>query len=376
MLFRSTLIKSLKITWVKRVLKSKGSWQDLFNSTVSDDELIWELDTESLIAFASKVTNKFWKEVLLSWLSYREKEAKENHMYYPIWNADFCQIEGIVKRKKEFQEKGLNYVRDLFQEGGSILGYQEFIDKYKININFVDFYSLVHSLKHEWKKGKAGESSKEVKDCVEKTLKAKKVCKYVYSLMVQKLDCLSTNKIKWSNIGINMSEDEWKKCYKIPKIASMEYKIQSFQYQILKRSLVTNKFLYLCKIKDSSNCYFCKNEVETIKHLLYDCQVVKRFWNDLCNIMPEELKFRNYCNRKSVLVGETHYRHNALINQIIILAKRYIYVSKCLDKHINRSNFMHYLKGQYNVEIGIANKEQKKHLSEKWNIMKTYFDSI
>ena len=41
--------------------------------------------------------------------------------------------------------------KELFDEEGNMLGYEEFVATYNTRVNFVDFYSVTHSLKHKWK---------------------------------------------------------------------------------------------------------------------------------------------------------------------------------------------------------------------------------
>ena len=53
---------------------------------------------------------------------------------------------------------------------------------------------------------------------------------------------------------------------------------RSLQYQILQRSLVTNKFLKVSGINSNDNCTFCNSEVETLEHLFWRCQKVQNFW--------------------------------------------------------------------------------------------------
>ena len=53
---------------------------------------------------------------------------------------------------------------------------------------------------------------------------------------------------------------------------------RSLQYQILRGSLVTNKFLKISGINSNDNCTFCNNEVETLEHLFWKCQKVQKFW--------------------------------------------------------------------------------------------------
>ena len=49
-------------------------------------------------------------------------------------------------------ERGLKYVNDLLEDSGNFLGYGACTKKFGIGINFVDFYSLNHSLPRPWRK--------------------------------------------------------------------------------------------------------------------------------------------------------------------------------------------------------------------------------
>lgn len=375
----NTLIHALKISWIKRLLQGKGGWQDLFANTITEDcEQIWELDIASLEEFGNNITNTFWKEVFISWKAYREEKKynKTDCMYYPIWNASFCKVKGILKLKKNLQRNGLNYVKDLMDENGSVLGFVDFKNKFGVDVNFVDFYSLMHSIKHEWKGIKASDINEvsEVEKSVDKLRKTAKVCKYVYSDMLQNVKYVNTSQEKWSKSGISISEDEWESIYKIPTSVTVQSKLQSFQYQILKRCIVTNKFLHLCKIKDNNRCQFCKIHIETIEHLFFDCKIVHSFWIDVSRWLPTELDFRKFVLRKNILLGEIVGKHSALLNHLSMLGKRYIYVSKCLERELNIHGFVRIVTYCYMIEKNVAamkeNVKNFENFENKWKILK------
>ena len=48
--------------------------------------------------------------------------------------------------------KGIAYVNDILSQSGDCLGYYDFIERYQFKINFVDFYSLTHSIPRHWLK--------------------------------------------------------------------------------------------------------------------------------------------------------------------------------------------------------------------------------
>ena len=52
--------KALKLSWIKRLISGEEDWQTLFeHETRLDKKQIWELDSESLLIFGSKVANNF-----------------------------------------------------------------------------------------------------------------------------------------------------------------------------------------------------------------------------------------------------------------------------------------------------------------------------
>ncbi len=297
-----TLIQALKISWIQRLLQGKGGWQDLFAQVITKDyEQIWELDTESLVEFGMKITNKFWKEVFISWKEYRVvKDKIEEFIYFPIWNTSFCKVKGILKQKETLQRKGLNYVKDLMDINGNVLGYSDFKTKFGTKVNFVDFYSLMHCIKYEWKHAEITDIKEEgsVRKNINKIRKTAKVCKHVYLDLVQNVKYTNNSEEKWSNTGILVAENEWEHIYMTPFKVTIQSKLQSFQYQILKRFLVPNKLLYLCKIKYNNNCHFCKAHIETIEHLFFDCKAVHTFWMNVTEWLPVEFEFRRFVSRK------------------------------------------------------------------------------
>ena len=61
----SMLNKALKITWIPKVVKEEGLWQDLFESSkVTNRKNIWMQDLLSLHNMKRQVNNLFWKEVI------------------------------------------------------------------------------------------------------------------------------------------------------------------------------------------------------------------------------------------------------------------------------------------------------------------------
>ena len=102
---------------------------------------------------------------------------------------------------------------------------------------------------------------------------------------------MPTASLKWNLHFPNLN---WKtifsKCYK----TSRDTQLQWFQARLLHRILPTEKYLHMCKIKDSPSCKFCRDSVETITHLFWECEVVKKFWDELLILLHERCQ---HCSR-------------------------------------------------------------------------------
>ena len=77
------------------------------------------------------------------------------------------------------------------------------------------------------------------KGLVIKITKYAKVCKQVYSEMIQNTREKYTCEKKWCSQGVRKADENWKDNYVIPFKVTTENKLCSFQYHVLRRSLVT-----------------------------------------------------------------------------------------------------------------------------------------
>ena len=87
--------------------------------------------------------------------------------------------------------------------------------------------------------------------------------------------------------------------------------------------------LHILNRAHETKCTFCNRETETIRHLLWDCNVTKSFYTDMKIILFE--KWPNFIWINSLewlLFGEIGKSHNNSQRIIILLLIRYIYNRK------------------------------------------------
>ena len=73
---------------------------------------------------------------------------------------------------------------------------------------------------------------------------------------------------------------DWHDIYKLPFNVLIDTKSREFQYRILNRYLTTNSFHYKIGLANSPLCTFCKQESESLEHLLIICSCTKSFWSE------------------------------------------------------------------------------------------------
>ena len=378
-----TFNTALKAAWVKRLYVSTGGWQDLYGNIVmqAKNGSIWELDVKSLSQIAKEVKNVFWKEVIESWVKYVNAsgaEAEIDIVLCPIWNTYFVNNCNLKTLAKKLNKAGCNKFKDIVNvQTKSFYTHQEFVQKYKVRITFLDFANLLYSIPEEWKRVLLQYDFNvnklyECKSCVFKVLKAKRTSHTIYWTLVNKVEVLTVGLNKWKDIcKHDIKEEEWPKYHLSIHNTCMEVKMKSFQYQIVHRSLPTNKYLAMCNLIESEKCYFCEKEIETIEHLFCHCKIIQPLWQGLVAWLRPELMVTKL-EDKNIIFGyigtDASFR---CINMLILITKRYIYVRKCQKMHVSFVDLKCYILMYYHVEKYIASKNEnvQKWFKQKWSFI-------
>ena len=82
-------------------------------------------------------------------------------------------------------------------------------------------------------------------------------------------------------------------------------------------------------IKKSPNCSLCKNEVDSVEHMLIECPISKDLWFEVQDWIVE-LDIPNYnITKEKIIMGELE--KSICINSIILLTKKVLY--NCMKEH-------------------------------------------
>ena len=109
-------------------------------------------------------------------------------------------------------------------------------------------------------------------------------------------------------------------------------KLRSFYYQLSFADIMTNQKLVKMKIKEDMNCPWCNNNVQNILHLFWECNIVNRIWTNLSEWISACIGCNLEIKQELVQLHDIDAgNYTDIINLIILIATRYIYVCKCVE---------------------------------------------
>ena len=110
---------------------------------------------------------------------------------------------------------------------------------------------------------------------------------------------------------MNIKEVNWEFVYILSNDCTLDNILKMFQYKFLHRTILTNTFLYKCRLVETELCAFCGETRETILLKIY-----------------EQLQIRcgglSGLSRRDILLGIENVNY-LYINSILLITKYYIY---------------------------------------------------
>ena len=302
---------------------------------------------------------------------------------YPVWDTYFITNSNLLQMKNVLTNKGLVYINDILSDSGNMYGYEQFCQKFQVNLTFIDFYSLTHSIPRSWKGTILKENIKLdseslLQKCMFNILNMRSVCWGVYwsfsNSKIYKNKCISSwNKVLSMEIQSNL----WQELFSVNFRATIESKLQAFQYKILTRTLVTNRWLIKCKIIDNDLCYFCKLEPETIEHLFWKCIYIQNLWTFIKNKFSPYVAWQNLFTCSNFILG-TIGDTVLLTNHVFMIIKRYIYIIRCREGSLNKEALLDYIRYHFDLERNfLVHKKGSINIFEnKWNPLNVLLGSL
>ena len=278
--------------------------------------------------------------------------------------------------KPSWPKNGIVHVNDLLDINGSFLSYDNLINCYDIHTNFLEYHGIINSIQSTW-----GQELNHIsKETIEENnnivrLKSKiKPSKCFYPIFISKISEEPRRvKDKWAfEIDLTIDLNRWKEVFKLPYKITYDTKLQSFQYKVLHRILPTNSLLMKCNITATELCTFCHETKESILHLFCNCSHSITIWRNI----ESELKIK--CNldirfdKENIILGTFGQQCNALINHLILLVKRFLYICKCREELPTFTKCIFFLQEQKKIDqysFHLYTNKKLKQIKKIWQVL-------
>ncbi len=361
----SSMVKSMKVTWIKRILSDKYTRLNLLKNFVqykgeSIRKVIkYKLDIEKI-----KFNSDFYKQVFEYWYEIYSIEPKTTTeiLQMELWHNKRILVANTPIFYSTWSRNGIDTIGDIVDENGSIMTKENIELLYHTHVKQMEYNSLIHCIPKQWMNVLRSRTNIKQKVCYDKELiyvlingRKRNVmdlyCKDIYWIFIKKIAELPAAEEKWSKY-INTDYIVWQDHYCIPYNVCQETALQSFQYKVFQRFYPCNYTLSVWYKDHNSECTICKNGVDYLEHFFYYCKETEKFWKSLQQWWHNTIETTIVLDPMSVLFGISNPDNdNTLhfINYCILYGKWYLHECKTQNKEIFLLTFIKKLKGYLEV---------------------------
>ena len=378
-----SFIYSLKMTWINKLLDpmNVSQWKSLILDKYNKfgGEKIWQMQSEGIVEI-SKYFNTFWRDILLNWniLNEDTTDTIEGILKQSIWFNKNLKIDKEIVFYEKWCKRGIFFISDLLKEDNSFLTHQELCTKYNLNVNFIQYHSILHMIPKQWKikiQNMGTNFRLMNSDILDYVKNHKKSCQFFYKKHLSLHSEQPKHQQERWNIELDSMIENWNFIYQLPFSNSKNNKYIMFQYKIIHRILSTNALLYKYKLKETHLCSFCNEIKETISHLFWGCIVVRNFWLEISKILREQCDIEIPNTAVEIVLGSETLSN--FENFIVILIKYYIYSCRLKASVPSTPGIINMLKHTYEIEILSASfyrqPAMRDKIEQKWYALKNIF---
>ena len=370
-------INALKIGWIRRLITTNSKYKILFETNYTCINELMNRGATYIEEIKRRCTNKFWWDVLEAWKKFITQlvpKSVSDIMGACVWNNIHIKINNTPVFYRRWYDKNIHFIRDLVDENGQLLTYEQFQAKYNVRTNFVQFIGIRTSIEAYLRRIQIPIATEPLFNChwpfnVKLIMKSSKGSKDIYKVLTSKI-IVPTCQPKWDRVFENINLN-WKQIYSIPAKCCGNTKMHWFQYRLIHRIIATNDLLMKMNIRQDNLCTFCNLEQERIEHLFWHCNVINQFWDIINQWIFEKTNYMVNIDKYRAMFGiPSTLRAMQPINYILILTRHYIYTCRVNSSNPNFLNWKNtvnkFLETEKLIAIKNSTYDQMKTNWEKW----------
>ena len=344
---------------------------------------IWECNLNSTDAVAICKQHTFWTDVLSAWCDFNHGDPIEKDLdpgLQILWYNSFIRVGGEVLRPfKDAIASGILRIKDLMKDG-RVMTHREISDI--VEIPWLSYQQMIHAIPQRWIKACQCETiSLGENDWLDLDLEEPQVDKlsYVHLLDISRPSKVIYRELILHSSGVGKMKDYWqrwnssfgdtltyeeylymfRKLYKTTSIT----KFRNFQYRLLLNKIFTNMLLSKWGIVKSDKCEFCKNCVQTVVHLLAECESIRPVWDKAFKIIGGAI------STLDILKNNAARNNKAIENCVVLITKYFIFSCKCKGETPTVQGLRHELMTWRNVIVDNAQIDKLDKYVEQWKLL-------
>ena len=366
--------KALKATW-PQILSNEQDYAQMVYGIMrcsSLKENIWRCRIHPTDVASMKFNSLFWREALMCWCEYNyyRNTRTENQI---IWYNSNIKVGGKLIWWRDLYESGLIFVHQLFSNR-RFKTIDEMQEEFSISV--MRYNSLKRAVCKEYKEYFTGMDKLSYMplpphnyDLCINVFKGN-LSRIVYASLMDDVMIIHSKFLKWrQDLGQDFSAGivDFGLLHKDIFCVTNVPKYRSFQYRLLQRGLVTNVQLFKWGILPHQECHFCKNEAETIIHLMVHCEIVQEIWSGIGIFIEQKFHTQVTLSPENIIFNRIVKKKDHVANLICLITKQYIYRQRCMSGSVVLNVLKEQIRSVESIEkyIAIKNGRSSKH-ALKW----------
>ena len=370
----SSKIISLQCSWLRKLYDENFHEWKIIPSHLISKYFGKSFKFHSCLSFDRKLLikfPKFYKNILFQWSSsfFASSELPSCILSNFLWFNKHILIEKKSIFFRDFSDKGLNFVYQLFDNNGNVKSWSSIKEEFGFsNISNFKWQQLIYTLPPSWKK-----IIKETDNADNLLLPNHHLIKkntligieklnsrQLYSLLVYTHPFTPTSQ-KYLNELLKTDSFDWKQIYLLPRLVTLDSYSRSFQYKILNNVLYLNKKLFKFRQLTSPLCSFCKLSDETVLHLFYEYNILLTLQNELVLLFGNKFTLFDL-TLQAAFLDFVHVDSELLLikNDLLLIFSIYIYNSRRSESLKIKSLIWEITKVK-NIEEKVSLNNEKRH---------------
>ena len=275
------VLKSLRLAWIQRLLKSDGKAEDT-----------WSVVPKFYF-------NKYGGLDFLLRSNYDRKFLKDSDIpsFYKDILFSFLDLKSLYNSKDE-REMILFNNKEILIDGRTVFFYhdwvqiEQFQQRYGINCSFLNYFQVISAIPSALRK-KAKERVKpnvnflsggtlfQLSSVLTINLLKLRSNDYYWLFLNKRKSQLATGPIKWDR-EFAPTALPWDQIFDRVKLICKENQLREFYFKLIHRIVATKKELTLYGITDNDICFYC-GEPDSVIHKFQNCSSTISFHNQLLN---------------------------------------------------------------------------------------------